>query len=92
MDAEGLMDRYYELSMEGVDLKGFLDRLDQGEFGPVDPQSVVDFLRNLQALILGNIDVKAQEGPHYAQRRQEVVEDVQREFDQLVARYLRRLR
>ena len=88
LDAEALMDRYYEVSMEGVDLKGFLQRLDRGEWGPVDAQAVVDFLRQLQALILANIDVKAQEGPHYAQRLDEVIQEVQREFDQLVARYL----
>ena len=91
LDAQGLMDKYYEVAMEGVDLKGFLQRLDAGEFGPVEPQAVVDFLRELEAMILSNIEVKAQEAPHYAERRLEVIEETRREFDELVARYLRRL-
>ncbi|HEY8487855.1 MAG TPA: hypothetical protein VIL38_02145, partial [Thermaerobacter sp.] len=87
-DAEALMDLYYEVSMEGVDLRRFLDRLDAGEWGPVDPQVVVDFLRDLEAVILSNVDVKAMEGPEYAGRRMEVIEETQREFEELVARYL----
>lgn len=90
MNAQELLDKYYELSMEGVDLRGFLDRLDAGEFGRVEPEAVVEFLRELEAVILSNIEVKAQEAPHYAQRREEVIQETQREFDELVARYLRK--
>lgn len=90
MDARELLDKYYEVSMEGVDLRRFLDRLDAGEFGEVEPQVVVEFLRELEALILSNIETKAQEAPHYAERREQVIEETQREFDELVARYLRK--
>ncbi|ADU51492.1 hypothetical protein Tmar_1379 [Thermaerobacter marianensis DSM 12885] len=90
-DPDALMDLYYEVSMEGVDLRRFLDRLDAGEWGPVAPEAVVDFLRQLEAVILSNVEVKAMEGPHYAGRRAEVVEETQREFEELVARYLDRL-
>ncbi|HEY8394429.1 MAG TPA: hypothetical protein VIK92_06510 [Thermaerobacter sp.] len=90
MDARELLDKYYEVSMEGVDLRRFLDRLDAGEFGKVEPEVVVEFLRELEAVILSNIEIKAQEAPHYAQRREEVIQETQREFDELVARYLRK--
>lgn len=89
-DAGALMDLYYEVSMEGVDLRRFLDRLDAGEWGPVDPEVVVEFLRELQAVILSNIEVKATEGPHYAERRDEVIAETQREFEELIGRYLDR--
>lgn len=84
------MDLYYEVSMEGVDLEQFLQRLDAGEWGPVEPEVVADFLRDLEAVILSNIEVKAMEGPHYAGRRLEVIEETQRQFEELIARYLSR--
>lgn len=90
-DADALMDLYYDVSMEGVDLRRFLERLDAGEWGPVAPDVVVDFLRDLEAVILSNIDVKAMEGPHYAGRRMDVIEETQREFEELIARYLNRM-
>ncbi|EKP95737.1 hypothetical protein [Thermaerobacter subterraneus] len=89
-DPEALMDLYYEVSMEGVDLEQFLQRLDAGEWGPVEPEVVADFLRDLEAVILSNIEVKAMEGPHYAGRRLEVIEETQRQFEELIARYLSR--
>ncbi|HEY8551928.1 MAG TPA: hypothetical protein VIL40_00545 [Thermaerobacter sp.] len=90
-DPGALMDLYYEISMEGVDLRRFLDRLDAGEWGPVDPEVVVEFLRQLEAVILSNIEVKATEGPHYAGRRDEVIAETQREFEELITRYLNRM-
>jgi hypothetical protein len=61
MDADELLERYYDVAAEGTTLLPFLRDALAGRYGSVDRTTLVRFLDRLELIILGNIDVKREE-------------------------------
>lgn len=66
-------------------LEEFVQRLVAREWGAFPKDDILDLLRELEGLILANIQVKAQEGARFAAMADEVSARTQREFEHLVA-------
>ncbi len=87
---ERLWEIYEQLCL--VELQGldeFVRRLKDGEFGDFPPAEVIGFLREIEANMLQNIQVKAQEHHAYADMADEVSEETQKMFDELIEEYHR---
>lgn len=63
----------------------FVRRLLAGEWGTYPKEDVLELLREVEGQILSNIQIKATEGPRFAQMADEVSEQTQREFEALIA-------
>ncbi len=87
---ERLWEIYEQLCL--VELQGldeFVRRLKEGELGEFPAAEVVSFLREIEANMLQNIQVKAQEHQAYAEMADEVSEETQKMFDELIEEYHR---
>jgi hypothetical protein len=71
-----------QVEMRGLD--EFVRRVKSGEFGAFAVEDVVAFLREIEANMLGNIQMKATEHYLYAQMADEVSEQTQTMFDKLI--------
>lgn len=67
-------------------LDEFIERLLGGEWGPFPKDDVLQLLQELEGRVLSNIQVKASEGPRYAEMADEVAERTHEEFTDLVTR------
>jgi hypothetical protein len=67
-------------------LEEFVDRLIAGEWGTFPTEDVLELLRELEGRVLSNIQIKAQEGPVYSSRADEVAERTHAEFIALAER------
>ncbi len=65
-------------------LDAFVRRLCAGEWGPFSKEDVLDLLHELEGQMLSNIQIKALEGPRYAEMADDVSERTQKEFEQLI--------
>lgn len=84
---EQLWDLYQTVCQEEVrPLEEFVERLLAGEWGPYPKEDIVELLREIEGQMLSNIQVKAMEGPWFAQNADEVAEQTQRQFEALIAR------
>jgi len=82
---ERLWEIYEQLCLvEMVSLEEFVRRLKSGEFGEFPTDDVVSFLREIEANMLQNIQVKTMEHQAYAEMADEVSEQTQRMFDDLI--------
>jgi len=82
---ERLWEIYEQLCLvEMVGLEEFVRRLKSGEFGEFPTEEVVSFLREIEANMLQNIQVKTQEHQVYAEMADEVSEQTQRMFEELI--------
>lgn len=82
---ERLWELYEQLCMvEMVPLDDFVRRVKSGEFGEFTTEDVVSFLREVEANVLQNIQVKTQEHQSYAEMADQVSEDTQKMFDELI--------
>jgi hypothetical protein len=87
---ERLWEIYEQLCMvEMVGLDEFVRRLKAGEFGEFPTDEVVSFLREIEANMLQNIQVKTMEHQAYAEMADEVSEQTQRMFDELIEEWRR---
>lgn len=87
---ERLWEIYEQLCL--VELQGldeFVRRLKEGEFGEFSSDEVVSFLREIEANMLQNIQVKASEHHVYADMADEVSEETQKMFEELIEEYHR---
>ncbi len=87
---ERLWEIYEQLCL--VELQGldeFVRRLKEGEFGELPANEVVGFLREIEANMLQNIQVKALEHQAYAEMADEVSEETQKMFDELIEEFHR---
>lgn len=83
-----LADVYWERMQEEIlSLEEFLDRAKAGEFGAYSPEDFVRFLREVEANILHNIDLKLEEAPHLAPMREARIEETQAMIAQLIEKY-----
>ena len=84
---EQLWDLYQTVCQEEVrPLDEFVDRLLAGEWGPYPKADIIELLQEVEGQMLSNIQVKAMEGPRFAENADEVAEQTQREFEALIAR------
>jgi len=82
---ERLWEIYEQLCLvEMVGLQEFVTRLKSGEFGEFPQDDIVGFLREIEANMLQNIQVKAMEHRSYAEMADTVSEETQRMFDDLI--------
>ena len=87
---ERLWEIYEQLCMvEMVGLDEFVRRLKSGEFGEFPTDDVVSFLREIEANMLQNIQIKTMEHQAYAEMADEVSEQTQRMFDELIEEWRR---
>ncbi len=81
-----LWELYQEVCQEEVrPLDEFVRRLVAGEWGAYPKEDILDLLREIEGMMLSNIQVKAMEGPRYAEMAAEVSEQTQKEFEALLA-------
>lgn len=87
---ERLWEIYEQVCM--VELQGldeFIRRLKSGEFGEFPTNDVVSFLREIEANMLQNIQVKTIEHDAYAEMAEEVSAETQKMFDELIEEFRR---
>lgn len=83
---EQLWDLYQTICQEEFrPLDEFVRRLLVGEWGPYSKEDVLELLREVEGMMLSNIQVKAMEGPRFAEMADEVSERTQKEFEDLAA-------
>ncbi len=82
---ERLWDLYEQLCMiEMVPLEEFVHRVKSGEFGEFPTDEIISFLREIEANMLANIQVKTTEHQAYAEMADEVSEQTQKMFEDLI--------
>ncbi|HXF83570.1 MAG TPA: hypothetical protein VNN19_12540 [bacterium] len=82
---ERLWEIYEQICLvEMQSLEEFVRRLKSGEFGEFERADVIEFLREIEANMLQNIQVKTMEHQAYAELADEVSEQTQRMFDDLI--------
>ena len=84
---EQLWDLYQTVCQEEVRPLGeFMERLLAKEWGPYRKEDILELLREIEGQMLSNIQVKAMEGPRFAEMADEVSEQTQKEFEALINR------
>jgi hypothetical protein len=86
------MDRLWELyehwcMEELISLRQFVTRLKTGEFGTFSRVDVVGFLREIEANMLENIELKAMEDPALEALKEERLAETSQEIDALIAEW-----
>ncbi len=82
---ERLWEIYEQLCLvEMVPLPDFITRLKSGEFGEFPTDDMITFLREIEANMLQNIQAKTMEHQVYAEMADEVAEQTQRMFEELI--------
>lgn len=88
---ERLWEIYEQLCLvEMVPLAEFIRRLKEGEFGEFETEDVVEFLREIEANMLQNIQAKTMEHHSYAEMADQVSEDTQKMIEELIDEVRRR--
>lgn len=83
-----LIDLYWErFSQEPLDLEDFLHEVQQGRHGSFRAAEIVQFIEDVEAITLRNIEVKAREGPVYEQMKQSVIEQTRERMRALIDEY-----
>jgi hypothetical protein len=70
---------------ELISLREFITRLKAGEFGAFNRDDVVSFLREIEASMLENIELKAMESPMLEELKVERMAETSQEIDELIA-------
>lgn len=82
---ERLWEIYEQLCLvEMLGLAELVTRLKSGEFGEFPLEEIVSFLREIEANMLQNIQVKAMEHRSYAELADTVSEETQKMFEDLI--------
>ena len=82
---ERLWEIYEQLCLvEMVPLPEFVTRVKTGEFGEFETEDIVGFLREIEANMLQNIQVKTMEHQAYAEMADQVSEDTQKMIEELI--------
>jgi hypothetical protein len=70
---------------ELISLRAFVTRVKAGEFGAFSRDDVVGFLREIEANMLENIELKAMEDPALEGLKEERMAETSQEIDDLIA-------
>lgn len=82
---ERLWEIYEQLCLvEQVSLPDFVARLKSGEVGEFPSEDIISFLREIEANMLQNIQIKAEEHHSYAEMAEQVSEETQKMFEDLI--------
>lgn len=65
-------------------IEEFVRRILSGEFGEFPSEDLVELLREVQSNVMASIQYKATESPRYAEMADQVAEDTQRTFEELI--------
>jgi hypothetical protein len=92
MTKENLMDRLWALyehwcMEELISLHEFIRRLKSEEFGPCSRDDVIALLREIEANILENIELKAMEDPTLDALKEERMAETNQEIEWLIAEW-----
>ena len=92
MTWENIMDRLWALyehwcMEELISLHEFILRLKSGEFGPFRRDDVMALLREIEANILENIELKAMEDPALEALKEERIAETSQEIERLLAEW-----
>lgn len=88
---ERLWEIYEQLCLvEQVPLPDFVARLKSGEFGEFPAEDIVGVLRQIEANMLQNIQMKAEEHHAYSEMAETVTEETQKMFEDLIEEVTRR--
>jgi len=83
---ERLWDLYQTVCQEEFQpLDEFVRRVLAGEWGAFSKDDVIALLREVEGMILSNIQVKAMEGSRFAEMADDASERTQKEFEDLIA-------
>jgi hypothetical protein len=74
---------------ELISLRAFMARLKAGEFGTFRHNDVVGFLRDIEANMLENIELKAMEEPMLEELKEQRMAETSQEIDELIAEWER---
>jgi len=74
---------------ELMSLREFVTRLKAGEFGAFSHNDVVGFLREIEANMLENIELKAMEEPLLEDLKEQRMAETSQDIDDLIAEYER---
>lgn len=75
---------YWEAhGFEGLDLEQFLKDVQAGVWGTFTPDEIRDFLYQMEASIIENIETKSAEAPAFAAAKDEIIEKTQQRFARL---------
>lgn len=87
-DVEELLETFMELSWsEPCPLEQFVERLAAGVYGKVSRAEIRALIDRVERITIGNLEVKADEGPGWRERADEVAEEELRRFAELRRRY-----
>jgi hypothetical protein len=91
-EGERIMDRLWALyehwcMEELISLREFILRVKAGEFGPFSRDEVIALLREIEANILANIELKAMEDPELEALKEERMAETNQEIEALVAEW-----
>lgn len=81
MTSDDLLEQYYEYAMEGPTLIPFIQKVLKGTWGTPDRLAMLHFLDRLEAIVLGNIETRVDEGPGLEADPEAVAEGTRREMD-----------
>jgi hypothetical protein len=70
---------------ELISLREFVARLKAGEFGTFSRADVLGFLREIEANMLENIELKAMEHPALEEQKEERMAETSQEIEALIA-------
>jgi hypothetical protein len=83
---ERLWELYEHWCMEElIGLREFVMRLKAGEFGAFSRNNVIGFLREIEANMLENIELKAMEEPMLEDLKEQRMAETSQEIDDLIA-------
>jgi hypothetical protein len=72
---------------ELISLREFVTRLKAGEFGIFSRDDVVGFLRDIEANMLENIELKAMEDPGLEELKEQRMAETSQDIDDLIAEW-----
>ena len=82
MTSDELLDQYYEFASEGDTLIPFIHHVLSGRYGTPERGSILHFLDTVEAIVLGNIETRFDEGPGLEADPEAVGEATRREVDE----------
>lgn len=64
LNSDDLIEAYYAFAVEGDAPVAFVDRVLHGDYGAPNREALLQFLDQIESIILGNIETRLDETPH----------------------------
>ncbi|NMP22167.1 hypothetical protein [Sulfobacillus harzensis] len=82
MTTDELVEAYYTFAAEGETLIPFVREVLKGSYGPPERQPLLHFIDTIEAIIMGNIETRFDEGPGLEANPDAVREETERETNE----------